>query len=69
MLELEYPLNIDNYTRPVCLGTNETLLQAQSQSNPECYVTGFGQSEKFFNGNVWYFKKPFWRPVKQENVI
>lgn len=50
LLELEYPVNIDNYTRPVCLGTDETLQTVLTQPNPECFVTGFGQTEKFFNG-------------------
>ena len=53
VLELEYPVKVDNFTRPVCLGTDETLKRALSQSNPECYVTGFGQSEKLFNGKLF----------------
>ena len=57
VLELEYPANIDNFTRPVCLGTEETLQEVLSQSSPECYVTGFGLTEHFFNGKYRVYPK------------
>ena len=55
VLELEYPANIDNFTRPVCLGTEETLQDVLSQSTPECYVSGFGLTEEYFNGKTYVF--------------
>ena len=55
VLELEYPVTVDNFTRPVCLGTEETLQFALSQSSPECYATGFGLTEHYFNGRHYHF--------------
>ena len=50
ILELAYPVNIDNFTRSICLGTKETLQEVMSQENPECYVTGFGRTEEYYSG-------------------
>lgn len=54
VLELAYPVNIDNFTRSVCLGTEETLQSVKSRENPECYVTGFGRTEEYFSGMLFF---------------
>ena len=68
VLELEYPVIIDNFTRPVCLGTSDTLQRAMSQSNPECYVTGFGVSENVFNGTGFSFIFEYFNMINEPSV-
>ncbi|XP_053401382.1 uncharacterized protein LOC123549404 isoform X2 [Mercenaria mercenaria] len=53
LLKLAFAPNIDKYTRPICLGTEDSWQYILEQGNKaECYITGFGANELYFaNGD------------------
>ncbi|XP_053401389.1 uncharacterized protein LOC123549407 isoform X2 [Mercenaria mercenaria] len=49
LLKLAFAPKIDNYTRPICLGTEDSWQYILEQGNKaECYITGYGANELYF---------------------
>lgn len=46
LIKLQHAPNIDNYTRPICLGSVESWQYILEMGEAaECYITGFGSNE------------------------
>lgn len=67
ILELAYAPHIDTYTRPVCLGTEESLQETLDLGEKaECYITGFGATELYLvTGKC--IRGPYW--LKHTNLL
>lgn len=63
LLKLEHPAMINNVTRPVCLPTATSRDEViKLGTAAECYVVGFGATEKLFSGrlfNLWSFSNVY----------
>lgn len=48
LLRLPHKLLVDNYTRPICLGNEQSLKEIYAMGDKaDCFITGFGYTENY----------------------
>lgn len=56
LLRLSYAPRIDNYTRPICLGSLESFQKVVEQgTDAECYITGNGYQERYVLDGILFY--------------
>ena len=69
LLKLSQPVQINNYTRPICFPTQSTAEYIRQQgTKAECYIVGFGATEKIFDGNLDFLRIPFLKFYPLPNI-